>query len=399
MSRQFFVRSFVGTAFLLAATSLVFAQHGGGHGGGHSGRHGGGHGGHGGSHFGGHGGRHSGGHGGRHVRGHGGGHGGRHIGGHSLGGHGVGHSLGGHGVGHGLGGHGVGHSLGGHGVGHGLGGHGVGHGFGGHGGHFDYGHVYPYFGFSISPWYGGYGYGSSCYLPAYYAGSYTTGYRAAVETVEITDVTPIAVGQVQPSVNRQVTNRPITTVEGEAFRRKAEAAFRAGDFQRAARMANHALVEMPRNGKFLLFAAQTLFAVGDYRNSALLTHQATDFLDPQQWGYVVENYKQFYRGRAYVDQMALLSKHLEKNPGAAYAYFLRGYQRGFLGHLQSARTDLNKTVEIESRDQLAKQLILRFGGTPPANLDQPALKLNPAIDTAPSPTLQEDRDKQEKSDE
>jgi len=164
-------------------------------------------------------------------------------------------------------------------------------------------------------------------------------------------------------------------------------------------MANHALVEMPRDGKLLLFAAQTLFAVGDYRSAAAVIHQAASQLDPQQWGYVVENYKQFYRGRAFVDQMDRLNEYLTKNPDADYAHFLRGYQHGFLGNQKSALRDLNRTVELESRDQLAAQLITRFGGTPPAILNQPTLELSPPVgpvpsQRAPSSTAMEDRAEQ-----
>jgi len=159
-------------------------------------------------------------------------------------------------------------------------------------------------------------------------------------------------------------------------------------------MANHALVEMPRDGKLLLFAAQTLFAVGDYQNSATVIHQAASQLDAKQWGYVVENYKQYYRGRAYVDQMDRLNEYLKKNPEAGYAHFLRGYQHGFLGHPKSALRDLSKAVELESRDKLAVELIERFGGKPPAVADRPILKLNPAVDPAPSPTAQKNRAEQ-----
>ena len=89
-------------------------------------------------------------------------------------------------------------------------------------------------------------------------------------------------------------------------------------------------------------------------------------LDADQWGYVVENYRKIYRGRAYVEQMNRLNEFIDKNPDAAYAFFLRGYQHGFLGHHKSALRDLNKVIELESRDELATQLIKRFGGTPPS---------------------------------
>ncbi len=148
---------------------------------------------------------------------------------------------------------------------------------------------------------------------------------------------------------------------------------------------------MPRHGKLLLFTAQTLFAVGDYRSAAAAIHQATSQLGSEQWGYVVENARQYYRGHAFVDQMDRLNEYIKKNPNAGYAYFLRGYQHGFLGHHQTAVRDLNKAVELESRDKLASRLIEHFGGTPPAASDQPTGELSLAIDPVPSSTVLEDR--------
>ncbi len=166
------------------------------------------------------------------------------------------------------------------------------------------------------------------------------------------------------------------------YQQQAEAAFRSGDFGGAARLANHALVEMPSDGKLILFTAQTLFAVGDYRSAAAAIHHATALLDESQWGYVVENYRTFYRGSDFVDQMSRLNTFIEKTPDASYAYFVRGYQHGFLGHQESALRDLNKALELEKRDRLASQLIVRFGGVPPANA-APALNA-PALDAAGS---------------
>lgn len=328
MNCQLIARSIIGLAIFLATASLAFAQHGGHGGGGHRGGHGGSHGG---GHYNGHYSSH-GGHGG-HYGGHGG-HAG-HYGGH--GGHYGGHS---------------GHYGGAH----------YGHGHGGHRsyGHFGH-HYYPHFDFYLSPWYGGYGYSSYNY-PYYDPSSYNYGYYSAGTVGAETAY----VEQRQPGLPPRVAANPVTGSEGLSYQRQAEDAFRLGDFYRAARLANHALVEMPRDGKLLLFTAQTLFAVGDYRSSAAAIHQATALLDADQWGYVVENYQQFYRGRAYVEQMERLTKFIKENPDAAHAYFLRGYQHGFLGHQETALTSLGKAFELENRDQLAAKLIERFGGTPPA---------------------------------
>ncbi len=270
------------------------------------------------------------------------------------GGHG-GHS--GHGGGHGghFGGGHVGH-VGGH-RGHLGGGH-VGHVGGHHGGHFDFGHSPFHFGFHFYPWYASYGY------PWYDGGYYP--YYDYYQPVHNRTVYLVRQDTQASPPDQFVAASATTTAAGLDYQRRAEKAFRGGQYNQAARLANHALVEMPRDGKLYLFTAQTLLAVRDYRGAAAAIHQAASLLEPDDWGYVVQNYRQYYRGRAYVQQMDQLNEFIKENPDATYAYFLRGYQHGFLGHQESALRDLNKAVELESRDQLAAQLIERFGGTPPA---------------------------------
>ena len=88
-------------------------------------------------------------------------------------------------------------------------------------------------------------------------------------------------------------------------------------------------------------------------------------MDRSQWGFVVENYKKFYRGDDYVTQMAKLGEFIKENPDAAYAYFLRGYHYKYLGYDEAARKQLAKAVELENRDRLAAELLVMAGGKAP----------------------------------
>ena len=173
---------------------------------------------------------------------------------------------------------------------------------------------------------------------------------------------------------------PTTSTAGLAYKRRAEQAFLAGKYNEALRHANHALVEMPRDGVLYLFTGQALFAVGDYRAAAAAIHQAVSLLDSKDWGRVVEDYRRYYRGRAFVDQMDRLNDYIEKNSDAAYARFVRGYQYGFLGHEKTAIRDLTKTLELESRDELAARLLVRFGGTVPERAPRAIPAEGPADD-------------------
>ncbi|MHC4178078.1 MAG: hypothetical protein ACYSWU_11265, partial [Planctomycetota bacterium] len=193
------------------------------------------------------------------------------------------------------------------------------------------------------------------YLQPYYT-SYPVPYVAQDAAVDSTYTAPTT-----------STNGAVIPASGSAadFQLQAERAFREHRYEDAARLSNHAIVEDGQNGKLHLFASQTLFAVGDYRSAAAAIQQAAALLDRSQWGFVVENYKKFYRGDDYVTQMAKLGEFIKENPDASYAYFLRGYHYKFLGYDEAARKQLAKAVELESRDRLAAELLVMAGGKVP----------------------------------
>ena len=149
------------------------------------------------------------------------------------------------------------------------------------------------------------------------------------------------------------------------YARRAKEAFRDGRYEDALRLASHAIVETPDNGKPHLLASQALFALGNYRNAARAVHQAMTLLESEQWGHVVENYVEYYTDDAYVKQMERLVAFVKKNPDTAYARFLRGYHYGFLGYQEDAHRELTKAIELESRDKMARHLLVHFGGKPP----------------------------------
>lgn len=142
---------------------------------------------------------------------------------------------------------------------------------------------------------------------------------------------------------------------------------------------------MPRDGKLYLFAAQTLLAVGDYRGAAAAIHQGAALLDSKEWGYVVENHTQFYRGRAYTEHMERLNEFIKKNPDASHAYFLRGYQHGFLGRKEVAVRELTKALALENRDELAARLVERFGGIVPPRVAPEGADAAPELRARPMP--------------
>ena len=182
---------------------------------------------------------------------------------------------------------------------------------------------------------------------------------------------------------------PIESDDDGSYRSQAVAAFRGANIQAALRATNHALVDAPQDGELLLFLAQCLFAVGDYEGSAAAVHQAAASLEPNRWSYIVENFRLYYRGTAYDEQMERLSQFIKANPDAGYARCVRGYQFGFLGQAEFAVRDLNKAYELESRDELASKLIERFADSPP-NPNAPNPNTPIQLDLPPPATVELD---------
>ncbi len=150
------------------------------------------------------------------------------------------------------------------------------------------------------------------------------------------------------------------------FQWQAEQAFREQRYEDAARLVNHAVVEDGDNGLLHLFASQALFAMGDYQSAAAAVQQGAALLDRSQWGFVVENFREFYGANDYVPQAKALVEFTKANPNESYAFFLLGYHYKFLGHDEAARKQLAKAVELESRDRLAGELLVMAGGQLPA---------------------------------
>lgn len=160
-----------------------------------------------------------------------------------------------------------------------------------------------------------------------------------------------------------------TNEEAAEYQQMAEDAFHANELKYAIKYANHALIEDPKNGKLHLFMGQLFFASGKYAASAAALHRGMSLLNEDDWGFVVKNYTLLYEGDNYIKQMNSLVAFIKKNPDAPYAYFVRGYQYGFLGHEKAGRKDMAKALELESRDKLAGELLVAWGGRLPEEIE------------------------------
>ena len=150
------------------------------------------------------------------------------------------------------------------------------------------------------------------------------------------------------------------------FIENAERAFIERDYDEAIRQSTHALIDLPMNPLLLELISQAYFAKGEFREATIVLQQAMASGDPDDWGYVIKNYREYYRGTAYVEQMDKLVAYIKENPDAAYARFLRGYHYGFLGYNEAAKRELVRAITAEPKDEMAGQLLEKFGGTRPS---------------------------------
>jgi hypothetical protein len=257
-------------------------------------------------------------------------------------------------------------------------------------GHHDDGHHHDgdhhdhdrfFLGFGISPWfsYGGPWYGF--YGPSYgYYGPWSGSYAYDWPYYYGEPATEVTEGSAYLDPNSEAPRKSaaaaqnrgdVSSPEGADFQRRAERAFRAGQYDEAVRQANHAAVEMPRNGKLFLLLSQSLFAVGDYAAAAGAAHQGMAMSDQADWGAVVKNYTRFYGNASdFTDQLRRLEKFVSEHPKATYARFLLGFQYGFLNYPAEARRELEEAVRLEDRDELAAQLLVQFGGEAPRGIER-----------------------------
>jgi tetratricopeptide (TPR) repeat protein len=161
--------------------------------------------------------------------------------------------------------------------------------------------------------------------------------------------------------------------EARRFSAHGQAAFRAGDYDVAARSWQHALVEDPNSGALALLLGQAWFAAGRFNEAAGAVEHGMSLLPQDEWGMVVGNYAGLYRGnQEYTVQLrALETASKNKKTDSAAVRFLLGYPYAYLGYPQDGARELEKMLTMEPKDELAKKmsdevLAMPEGGQPAA---------------------------------
>jgi hypothetical protein len=190
---------------------------------------------------------------------------------------------------------------------------------------------------------------------------------------------PLAVAT-SPAVSSVVPPAVPSVSPADRAMQQATAEFQAGRYQSVIEQLQPIISANPRLGFPLLLESHAYFALGRYSEAAAALHLALEALPADQWGTILDRYRDLYRATRYTDHLRALEQHVERNPAEAAGHFLLGYHAGFLGQRQNAAPHLAQAVALSPTDAVARALLGRFGDTAPAALPTPAPRSAPVID-------------------
>jgi len=195
--------------------------------------------------------------------------------------------------------------------------------------------------------YGNYGYGGYGY-PGYYDGNYYTGYRGDY----VDDSTTVIQEQPQ-AVEAEVS-------ADTDFLASARSAFESGDYERAQRFANHAVIDDPQNAKAHEIISLAMFAQGNFAGSAQALHATVALGSLADWPTL---YGYYNDRNKYEEHFNALKQFAREKPQAPEGQFLLGAHHLMMGHEDSARESFSRYLKlVDHQDQIGIQLYGQAGG-------------------------------------
>jgi tetratricopeptide (TPR) repeat protein len=102
---------------------------------------------------------------------------------------------------------------------------------------------------------------------------------------------------------------------------------------------------------------QSFFALGQYNDAAGATELGMKILPQDKWGAVITNFQQLYgKSQDYTDQLRALEKARNEHPSEPGLRVLLGFHYFYLDHAKPALIELDKALQLEPKDPLARQL-------------------------------------------
>lgn len=159
-------------------------------------------------------------------------------------------------------------------------------------------------------------------------------------------------------------DQPVTTdtTTSSDFFTQALAAFRAGNYQEALRLAGHASIDMRNDARPHELASLALFALAEYRGAAMEAHAALSLGQPADWATLYSYYNDL---PTYQRQLDALTNYAGQHSDSVDAKFLLAYHNLMMGHRDLAQQQLGDVVKAAPHDQLAARLLESIGGKAP----------------------------------
>lgn len=150
-------------------------------------------------------------------------------------------------------------------------------------------------------------------------------------------------------------------------------AFNRGDYKNALRLAEQAVQKVPNDPVIHEFGALCLFALGQYQQSAVVLNALLAVAPGMDWTTLISLYS---NSDEYTAQLRALEAYVKKNPNDSAADFVLAYHYLVCGHSDSALNALQRVIETQPNDQVAKRMYDALKGpdqaqTPPAAEAQP----------------------------
>ena len=152
--------------------------------------------------------------------------------------------------------------------------------------------------------------------------------------------------------------------------------FYAGDYTAALKATDKALTESPNDAVMHEFRALTLFALGQYQESAATLYAVLSVGPGWDWTTMIGLYPQV---DIYTEQLRKLEQFVTDNPDDNAGLLVLSYQYITAGHDEAAATELERLVTLTPTDPVAIQLLLSVD--PDAKIPDPPQEVLP-----PQPT-------------
>ena len=158
---------------------------------------------------------------------------------------------------------------------------------------------------------------------------------------------------------------------------QARTDFYSGDYEAALNATDEALKASPNDAVIHEFRALTLFALGNYQESAATLYAVLSVGPGWDWTTMIGLYPQV---DIYTEQLRKLETFVTDNPDDNAGLLVLSYQYITAGHDDAAATELKRLVDLTPTDPVAIQLLL--GVDPDAKIPDPPKEVLPPQPTA-----------------